>query len=271
MEAILQLKRGETRLRWLTVIKDKSFDGIRNRLVWETRADEFLRVLEKGSVSTNVYLRRIQNFALDMHWLLWPVIPNRQWPRVEHGKKRAITLEEHKRIIERERNPERKAFYELAWHFGASQSDLAHLHAENIDWPNKVIAFERRKLRGRQVEQSVQISFGTKVGKILRRLPSAGPLFPNLMRVRASDRATEFKQRCKGLKIEGVTLHSYRYSWAERAKIAGYPERFAQVALGHNSKAVHRAYAQKALVTIPPLEDFERRKACESDDAKKEK
>jgi methionyl-tRNA formyltransferase len=39
-----------------------------------------------------------------------------------------------------------------------------------------------------------------------------------------------------------VTLHSYRYAWAERAKTAGYPERFAQLALGHNSKAVHRAY-----------------------------
>ena len=28
----------------------------------------------------------------------------------------------------------------------------------------------------------------------------------------------------------------------ERAKVAGQPERFAQLALGHNSKAVHRAY-----------------------------
>jgi hypothetical protein len=29
-----------------------------------------------------------------------------------------------------------------------------------------------------------------------------------------------------------------------------YPERFAQEALGHNSKAVHRAYARKAQVTF---------------------
>jgi integrase len=41
----------------------------------------------------------------------------------------------------------------------------------------------------------------------------------------------------------GVTLHSYRYAWAERAKTCAMPERFAQEALGHNSKAVHRAYA----------------------------
>ncbi len=55
-----------------------------------------------------------------------------------------------------------------------------------------------------------------------------------------------------------MTLHSYRYAWAERAKVAGYPERFAQLALGHNSKAVHRAYAKRAQVTLPPLEDYER-------------
>jgi integrase len=85
-------------------------------------------------------------------------------------------------------------------------------------------------------------------------------MFPYLRTVRAADRATEFKHRCDGLKIKGVTLHSYRYAWAERAKKAGYPERFAQEALGHNSKAVHRAYARKAIVELPPLSEFERRR-----------
>jgi hypothetical protein len=56
-----------------------------------------------------------------------------------------------------------------------------------------------------------------------------------------------------------VTLRSYRYAWAERAKVAGMPERFAQEALGHNSKAVHRAYAKRALMKIPSLEDYEQR------------
>jgi integrase len=61
--------------------------------------------------------------------------------------------------------------------------------------------------------------------------------------------------------IKGITLHSYRYAWAERAKTCGYPERFAQEALGHNSKAVHRAYAKRAHVVIPTLENYERRMA----------
>jgi integrase len=65
------------------------------------------------------------------------------------------------------------------------------------------------------------------------------------------------RRASRGLGIEGISLHSYRYAWAERAKAAGYPERFAQEALGHNSKAVHRAYAKKAQVKLPALEEYE--------------
>lgn len=57
-------------------------------------------------------------------------------------------------------------------------------------------------------------------------------------------------------------MHSYRYAWAEMAKIAGMPERFAQAALGHSSKAVHRAYAKGAIMEIPCLEDMLRDKAA---------
>ena len=55
-----------------------------------------------------------------------------------------------------------------------------------------------------------------------------------------------------------MSLHSYRYAWAERALKCGFPERFAQQALGHNSKAVHSAYARHAEVTVPSLDDWEK-------------
>ena len=60
------------------------------------------------------------------------------------------------------------------------------------------------------------------------------------------------------LGIKGISLHSYRYAWAERALKCGYPERFAQQALGHNSKAVHHAYSKHAEVTVPSLDDWEK-------------
>ena len=96
----------------------------------------------------------------------------------------------------------------------------------------------------------------------LETLPKTGPLFPNLKTMREAHRATEFARTCRRLMIKGITLHSYCYVWAERAKTCGYPARFVQEALGHNSKAVHRAYARKAHVVIPTLEDYERKFAA---------
>ena len=265
MDEIPKLKHGDTQHRWHTAIKDKAFDSLRNRVVLETQAEHFLKVLENGLVSTNVFLRRIHNFALDMNWLPWPILPKKRWPAVKYKEKRGITLEEHQAIVEREKNPERKAFYQLAWHLGASQSDIAFLEAQNIDWEHRVISFARKKTGSIAI-----MRFDDEMAEILRSLPLFGPLFPYLRSVRATDRGTEFKQRCKGLGITGVTLHSYRYAWAERAKTAGYPERFAQEALGHNSKAVHRAYARKAKVELPSLGDYERQQKLQAEDRERQ-
>lgn len=273
MEAIALQKQGETQRRWMVSGKDKAFDLIRKKPLLETTSQDLLKVMAAGTVSTNVYLRRIHNFALDMDWLLKSIIPKRQWPKIVHATKRAITFEEHERIIEAEANAarrnqgsrnsdephygERLAFYKLCWHLGGSQSDIAFLTADDIDWTDRTIGYNRKKLEGRSVIPPL-IHFGEQVAAILRTLPSKGALFPYLRSVRSADRATEFKQRCQGLKITGVTLHSYRYAWAERARKCGYPQRFAQEALGHNSKAIHAAYAKKAEVRIPSLENWER-------------
>ena len=240
MSEIVKPKTGPTLRRWQMAVKDPAFQTILDLPVLETKAQHFLKVLNAGTVSTNVYLLRVHNSALDMSWLPWPVSPRRQWPVVRYRDKRAITWEEHCQIVAREKNLERRAFYELEWYLGASQSDLAHLHAEDVNWEDQTISFERMKTRWRGVEPPI-IRFGPAVSVILEALPNSGPLFPYLIRVRAGDRATEFKQRCVGLGISGVSLHSYRYAWSERGEKCGYPERFAQKALGHNSKAVHRA------------------------------
>jgi len=252
MEEITKLKEGSTRHRWQTAINDSAFDSIRRLVLLETRAEHFLRVLEKGKVSTNVYLRRIHNFALDMNWLPWSVLPKKQWPTPQYGEKRAITLEEHQLVVANEGNTEKRAFYQLLWHLGGAQGDIANLTAENVDWGDCVIGFPRQKTGTPSL-----IRYGQEAAKVLESLPKEGPLFPTLKDLRASVRADYFRRRCALLGIHGVTLHSYRYAWAERAKCAGYPERFAQEALGHNSKAVHRAYARKAQVKVPSLEEYE--------------
>ena len=252
MEEIVKFKQGSTLQRWQTAIKDKAFNSIRDLPLLETQGEHLLRVLEKGTVSTNVHLRKLHNFCMDMNWLPWPVIPKKQWPRIQFKEKRAITLAEHEAIIAGEGNRERRDYYKLCWHLGASQGDIAVLRAEDVDWESKTISFFRKK-----TGTPVIVHLGPLALEILKDLPSAGVLFPYLSSVRAGDRATEFRSRCRQLGINGVTLHSYRYAWAERAKVAGYPERFAQEALGHNSKAVHRAYARHAQMKLPALEDYE--------------
>lgn len=256
MDEMGRTKTGSTQARWLVATKDKAFEQIRRLTLIKTQAEHFLEALHKGTVSTNVYLRRIQNFALDMNWLPRPIIPKRQWPAIRFKEKRAITLEEHQKIIAAEMNPERKILYQLCWHLGASQGDIASLKGEDVDWTNNTVSFIRKK-----TGVPVLVHLGGEALNLFKDLPAEGALFPYLSRVRAGDRATEFASRCRQLGIHGVTLHSYRYAWAERAKTVGYPERFAQEALGHNSKAVHRAYAKRALMKIPSLEDYEHRTA----------
>lgn len=252
MSEIIKFKKGSTLQRWETAIKDKAFDSIRTLPLLETQAEQLLRVLEKGTVSTNVHLRKLHNFCMDMNWLPWPVIPKKQWPAVVYKNKRAITTDEHAAIIGAEANKERKVFYQLCWHLGGSQGDIARLNGEDVDWENSTVSFTRMKTK-----VPVIVRLGSETLNLLRDLPAEGYLFPYLASVRAGDRATEFQSRCRQLNIQGVTLHSYRYAWAERALKCGYPERFAMENLGHNSKAVHRAYAKRALMKLPSLEEYE--------------
>ena len=253
LDSLIDSKEGANQSRWRVAARDKAFAPLLYRVIIETPGEVLLKVMQAGTVSTNVFLRRLHNFCLDMNWLPWPLIPKRQWPAVKFKEKRAITLDEHQRIIAAEVNPERKALYQLCWHLGASQGDIASLKGEDVDWTAGTVSFTRKK-----TGVPVIVHLGKDALNIFKDLPGDGVLFPYLSTVRAGDRATEFGQRCRQLGITGVTLHSYRYAWAERAKIAGYPERFAQEALGHNSKAVHRAYAKKALMKIPSLEEYEK-------------
>ena len=253
MNEIPKLKTGSTRVRWECAIKAEALDSLRALPLLQTRAEHFLEVLENCRVSTNSYLRRIHCFALDMNWLPWPVLPKKRWPALQFKEKRAITREEHQKILAAESNPEWRAFYALLWHLGGSQTDVATLRAENIDLAQKTVSYNRRK-----TGSLCLIHFGESVAEILRSRPQSGFLLPMIALWKQADRGKAFIRRCRLAKVSGVSLHSYRYAWAQRARQAGYPERFAQEALGHNSKAIHHAYAKNAQVSLPSLEEYER-------------
>ena len=243
-----------TKTRCVRAMKSKAFDRLRHVTLIETTAEDFLTILNGAKVSVAHYLKRLHNLALGLGWLATPVLAPRLWPKAHFKSKRGLTLAEHQRILSAEKNSERNLFYQLLWEIGASQSDAAELTAENIDWTTRCLSYSRMK-----TGSDAHLAISPSLSAILKQLPTAGALFPTISKAGNNARSAEFYRRCKLLGIEGVSLHSYRYAWAERAKTCGYPERFAQEALGHNSKAVHRAYAKKAHVTLPTLEEYEKR------------
>jgi hypothetical protein len=179
-----------------------AFDLIRSRKLIETSSEHFLQVLNSGTISTNMFLCRLHNFAIGMHWLSWPVLPKPHWPAVRHKDRRAITADEHQTIIEREHNPEIRAYSQLLWHPGGLQTDIADLTAQDIDWTARTVSYQRGK-----TNVPVIITFGEDVAALLESLPKNGPLFPRMARIQENHRAKMFIKRLKTVGITGISMH----------------------------------------------------------------
>lgn len=242
-----------TRKRHERVVRTKPMQFLRDKKLIETTADDFFHALNIGKPSTIAFLQTLHNDALGMGWIPSPILPRKLWPKMQKKVKRAITEAEHITLMSAV-DDEWRLYFQLLWFIGAAQTDAANLTASNIDWQSRVLKYDRQKLNGRSLPPACLV-IGKGLEVILRQLPSTGPLFPNIAKMDDRSRACFMWKLCKRVKIEGISLHSYRYSWAERAKVAGIPQRWAQAALGHNSKAVHDAYARNALVVCPPIDE----------------
>jgi integrase len=232
----------------------KAYNPIRHKPLVQTTAEDLLAVHANGNCVGH-YLRRLHNLAVDLGWLVWPILAKRAWPKIRSQSKRAITAEEHRAVIASEKNSERCAYYDLLYETGAAQTDAANLTAENIDWKNGILVYHRKKLG--PFSEPARLTIGSKLRQLLQSLPCSGDLFPNIKKTSANHRSAEFRRRCRVARIDGISLHSYRHAWAQRAKACGYPQRFAQEALGHGSRAIHEAYARGAIVVCPPLDEYE--------------
>jgi integrase len=251
-----------TRHRKGVAFRSRPFATLRNITLMDTEAGHLLAVLEhaRAGNSAHHYLRRLHNYALHLGWLLTPVMAEAAWPEVRKKKFTAITEQEHLRIVEREHNTERKLYYEMLWETGGSQSDIAALHRDQVDLATETIRFNRRKLAGKESGGTSLLRIGPSLRKLLHQLPETGFLFPKVNAWPSETRSSEFCRRCKMLGIVGRSLHSYRYAWAQRARAAGMPEREAMNHLGHESRAIHAAYAGGAQVAVLPLEFYEAQK-----------
>ena len=252
MSIMVQRGGAATQDRTKRAFNHRAFDLIRNKIIIETTAMDFLAVLSAGKKATNHFLKLLQTMVINLGWLVGRIILSKScWPKINRLKKRAVTWEEHCKIVAVEKNVQRRHYYEILWETGASQMDAAKLSAADIDWQLNILVYHRNKT-GRQAS----ISIGARFRSILKQLPQEGLLFPKISKMNSTARAAEFNRRCKTVGIQGISLHSYRYAWAERAYAVGYPQRFAQAALGHDSPAIHHAYAKQAKVVCPALEGY---------------
>jgi len=216
MEQLQSRGKDSSRERYKTVFKSSCYDALRNKKLLETTADDFFAVFKDGKVSIVYFLKRLHNFALSLGWIALPVVAPYLWPKYEAKDRRGITPEEQQSILAIEKKAEWKLFLELLWETGAAQSDAANLTAEHIDWQSRTITYFRMKTGSR-----AQFTISKALEKVLQQLPTTGALFPKLSTFLTSDRASRFRRRCQRAGVSGVTLHSYRYAWAERAKIVG--------------------------------------------------
>ena len=256
MQRFCDRSNDNTRMRHERVVRTKPMVFLKGKRLIETTADDFFEALKLGSNSTIAFLQTLHNDAVGMGWIPSPILPRKLWPKMKKKYKRAITETEHIQLLAAV-DDEWRLYLQLLWFIGASQTDAANLVSANINWKDRTLTYGRQKLNGRSLPPAC-LAIGKSLEVILRQLPKEGPLFPNITKMDDRSRACFMWKLCKRVKIEGVSLHSYRYAWAERAKVAGLPQRWAQAALGHNSKAVHDAYARNAVVVCPPIDERNR-------------
>jgi integrase len=182
----------------------------------------------------------------------------RIWPKLRTQKTKAITAEQHARLITNEKDDEFRRYLRMLWEMGGAQTDTARLHRDNVDLFNRRITYNRQKLESIG-QGSVAIVIGDDLIKLLNELPEEGWLFPTLAQQDDKVRASRFRKVADRLGFTDISLHSYRYAWAQRAKSYGMPMREAMAHLGHGSKAVHHAYSDKAEVVTLPLEFYEKK------------
>ena len=79
-QAVTETKLGANKERWQRAVKDPALQSLLPLVIIETKAESLLASMRVGTVSTNLFLRRLHNYCVDVNWLLWPLIPKRQWP-----------------------------------------------------------------------------------------------------------------------------------------------------------------------------------------------
>ena len=99
MKDMEQAYHGPTLARWQRQMKCVPFQALRKLPLLHSESSHFLAVLRhpRAGTSTHKWLRILHNRALDLGWILAPVMARRIWPKLRTQKTKAITAEQHAR------------------------------------------------------------------------------------------------------------------------------------------------------------------------------
>ena len=151
-DAVQHTYEGPTKARWEKFIRSEPMQGILEKQLIQTTSCHFLAVLNHPGtgVSTNVFLRILHKPCFGPgDGSLSPSLRKRAGPKIRYGHRLGITREEHERILVVTKRQDYRDFFELLWETGGSQTDIASLTADDIDWPNRRLYYERAKLESR--------------------------------------------------------------------------------------------------------------------------
>ena len=126
--------KDSSQIRYTRAMKAKAFDGLRHKRLLETNAEDYLRVLKGGQVSVSHFLKRLHNLALGLGWIAVPILAPKLWLKPHFKPKRAITAEEHQRILAAETNRERNLYYQFLWEVRLAPAQDASLAPAVANW-----------------------------------------------------------------------------------------------------------------------------------------
>ena len=239
--------------------RSKAYDPIRNKPLVQTTGENCSRSFTPTATVSRIIFDGFTTWRLISVGSRGPSSQNEHGPKSEaKAKERSLPKNMQQSSLQK-KMPERRAYYELLYETGAAQTDAANLTAEDIDWQNGVLVYRRKKLG--PFSEPCRLTIGNKLRGCCSRFRHLAICF------QTSNNFCE--SSIGGISSDGVELPefrrqlaSYRHAWAQRAKACGYPQRFAQEALGHSSRAVHEAYAKGALVILPALDEYEQVQAA---------
>jgi integrase len=184
-------------------------------------------------------LRHLLRLAHE-EWEILPTVPKIKLEREPQGRLRWLTQEEIVSLLAaclKSRNPELHAAVIIAINTGLRRAELLGLTWERIDLSRGVLRLEITKSGKRR---EVPLNGDSYRALVSLEPKEAGRVF------RTRSIRTAFENAVKAAKLDDVTFHSLRHTFASWAMMRGVSLKELQELLGHSSLAMTMWYAHLA-------------------------